>query len=397
MSRVDLLVLGGGPAGATTAALAAAAGLRVTLIERARFPRDKVCGEFVSPEGRGVLGRLGLLPTLLGAGATSLLACRVTEPRGRRIDLDLPSLPGVGREALGISRARMDSVLLELAASRGVDVRERCEALRPVVEDGAVRGMHVRRVGDTGTGEPLPATLVVGADGRRSVLARALGLRADPLRSGRRSWFGLKAHLAGGTMPPRVELHLFDGGYAGMAPVEEERINFCMLLTVEALRSCGGSADEVLSRRVRGNPAACETLAAAKRCSAWQAIGPLRFGPRRAASHGALFVGDAAGTVDPFSGEGISHALVGAEIAAAHLLRAATRGGLSPRHARDYAADWRRAFGPAVRRSRVLGGLFKRPRVARQALRWIGRVPGDLGSRLVRATRSTASPARRST
>ena len=124
-SHCDVLVVGGGPAGATLAALADSRGADVMVIERARFPRDKVCGEFLSAEGCGVVERLGLLDELLGRGCVRIGACRITGRRGGQLDADLPDLGRFGREGLGVSRALLDPLLLDLARDRGARVRQR--------------------------------------------------------------------------------------------------------------------------------------------------------------------------------------------------------------------------------------------------------------------------------
>ena len=390
-SNVDLLVVGGGPAGAALAALASRTGARVLLVERARFPRDKVCGEFVSAEGCEVLQRLGVLGELISVGAPRIDSCRISGRRGNRVDAPLPHPPGRGAPGMGISREVMDAVLLEYAGRCGVEVLQRHEAVAPVIEGSRVRGVRVRRVGHATPGEQLRASLVVAADGRRSMFVRALhpGL-GDPRRSGPGSWFGLKAHLdaAPSRLDGRVELHLFDGGYAGLAAVEGRRINLCLLTTVRSLRACGGSADRLFVERISSRRAVRESLGDARPCSRWKSVGPLRFAVRKPASRGVLFVGDAAGTIDPFSGEGMSNALRGAEIALPFVLQAIARGGLTEESGRAYALRWRRAFGPVTRRARRLGRLFERPRLAGPLLSLLGGTARGMLPRLVAATRS---------
>ena len=177
--------------------------------------------------------------------------------------------------------------------------------------------------------ESIEATVVIAADGRRSVLGRRLHPQlGDPRSSGPGSWFGLKTHLAGAgpRLEQRVELHLFDGGYVGLSPVEGSRLNLCMLTTVAALRAHGGSPERLLRQRLVDNPAVREVIGASEVCAPWTCCGPLRFGTRHPSAAGALFVGDAAGTVDPFCGEGMSNALLGAEVALPFVLEAASRG-----------------------------------------------------------------------
>jgi len=391
MKRVDVLVAGGGPAGSTLAALAAEAGARVVLVERQAFPRDKVCGEFVSVEGRGVLERLGVLESLIEAGATEMDGIRLSTLGGHRLCAPLPDVPGVGREALGISRRVLDTTLFRRAGRAGAECLERFEVVSPVIEDGLVRGMRLRPVGSSGPVEETRAAVTVAADGRRSVLLRALHPSlGDPVRSGPRSWFGMKCHFDAdpARLARRVELHLFDGGYAGLGGVEGGRINVCLMVTVRALRAHGGTPDRLLHERILQNPAIAEVLAGAERSSAWKSIGPLRFGVRLPAAAGALFVGDAAGTIDPYSGEGMAHALRGAELASGFALRAATEGGLSPASASEYAEAWMKAFAPATRRVRRLGRLLENRWVGEAAGGLLATVGGRLLPSLVAATRT---------
>jgi flavin-dependent dehydrogenase len=382
MSRVDLLVAGGGPAGATLATLAAEAGARVVVVEKHSFPRDKLCGEFVSVEGRGVLERLGVMDDLLQAGATVMDSIRLTSLRGREVRAPLPWVRGAGRSAVGISRRVLDAVLLERAGRAGAEIRERVEAISPILENDRVAGLRLRAAGGSGGSDALLASVTVAADGRRSALARALHpALCDPTRSNARSWFGLEAHFEAGPQPlgKRIELHLFEGGYAGLGSVERNRVNLCLMVTVGALRACGGSPERVLRDRVLRNPALAAILGDAPRVTDWKSIGPLRFGVRRPTSAGALFVGDAAGTIDPYSGEGIAHALRGAEIAPRFALRGAAEGGVSGRLAAEYRDVWLRAFAPATRRVRRIGWLLESW--------WIGEITGGvlaaLGGRLL--------------
>ena len=387
---VDLLVVGGGPAGATLGALAADAGLRTVVVERARYPRDKVCGEFLSAEGCRVLERLDVLDDLLAAGASWLGSCRMTHPRGPVLDLALPAMGSNGREALGVSRRLLDSVLVARAAAAGATVLQPWEATAPVIDERRVRGFHVREIGNGRTRE-IRAKLVVAADGRRSRLARAfesdLEERSAPPS---RSWFGLSAHFDPRGRHPerRIELHLFDGGYAGVGPVEDGTLNLGLIVSVATLRACDGSPDRLLAERLMTNPSLRETLGAARRCRAWKGIGPLRFGPRRATAGGALFVGDAAGTLDPFCGEGMANALCGAELALPFVRGSTSHGSLSDDMARNYEAAWREAFLPVTRRVRLLGRLLQRQRLARPVLQLLAGAGNGIAPRLMAATRT---------
>jgi len=388
-ARQDLLVIGGGPAGSTVALLAARAGLRVLVVERERFPRDKVCGEFVSAAGCAVLERVGLLDRLLASGGCWMSGVRLTDLRGRALDVPLPRL-AAGQRGLGISREVLDSTLLDAARDAGAEVRQRWEGIEPRIVHDRVSGMRLRRVGSSAT-EDVEASVVVAADGRRSLLGRCFhpGL-GDPATTGPGSWFGHKVHLSSCRTAPgeQVELHLFEGGYAGLAPVEGDRINLCLLATVGALRDCGGSPDRLWRKRVWANPALQSAVGDASPCSAWKSVGPLRFGARRPSARGVLFVGDAAGTVDPFCGEGMSHALRGAEIAWPVLQEAAAGGRLDDELAARFRSDWERAFVPLTRRVRRLGWLLGHPRLSGPALGLLRGWASPLAPHLVATTRT---------
>ncbi len=389
MTRPDLLVLGGGPAGSSLALQAARAGMAVTLLERARFPRDKVCGEFVSAEGCAVLARLGLLAQVEEPGGRWMSGMRITDRRGRPLDLPLPELRD-GREALGISRAHLDSVILRAAEQAGVEVRERWEATRALFDGGRVVGVGARPVGRPDEEIELRAGLVAACDGRRSFLARQLhpGL-CDPTRSSPGSWFGVEVHFEEPTPLPRrrIELHLFDGGYVGIGPVEGGRVNACLMATVAALRE-SGSRERLLRQRVFANPAVRDSLGHGRCHEDWNSIGPLCFGVRRPVAAGALFVGDAAGTIDPFCGEGISHALLAAELALPFAVEAIAAGALDREIADGYRAAWLRAFAPVTRRGRAIGALLGRPAIAGGVLGLLRGVGRPIAGRLVAATRT---------
>jgi flavin-dependent dehydrogenase len=288
----------------------------------------------------------------------------------------------------------MDEAILRHAAGRGADVREGVAASAPILEDGRIRGV-VSRTGDAGRGtEAYRASVVVAADGRRSMLQRALHPgRGDPLTTSARSWFGLKAHFPDrtGGLSGRIELFVFDGGYAGLGPIEGGRLNLALIATVRSLRACGGAPDRLLRERMFANPLLAERLAGLAPCSPWKTVGPLRFGARRAWSAGAIFLGDAAGTIDPFSGEGMSNALAGAELALPFVLGAVASGGLTETAGREWERAWRAAFVPVTRRVRLAGRIFEHSEPARLAMSLLSLGRGTrVLSRLVAGTRTGA-------
>lgn len=371
MTRADLVVIGGGPAGSAVAALAAGHGVKTLLIERDSFPRDKVCGEFLSAEGCAVLSRLGLLDAIVAQGAMPMDACLLADAKGRSVEAPLPDLPGLGRTGLGISRAALDATLLAHAAKAGATVRELTLATSPIVEAGRVTGLTTRATTAGGSEDTIGATLVIAADGRRSMLQRALHPSiGDPGITSARSWFGFKAHFPdrSGGLSRRIELYVFDGGYGGLGPIEGGRLDLALIARVDALRACGNAPQRLFEERMMRNPLLAERLRNEAPCEPWKAIGPLRFNVRKPASHGAIFLGDAAGTIDPFSGEGMSNALRSAEMALPFVLEALDRGGLDDRAARAWTSTWHAAFAPVSRRTRLIGRIFEHPRPASLAM-----------------------------
>ena len=172
----DVIVVGAGPAGAATSILLAEHGLAVITLDRARFPRDKICGEYLSPEAGRVLDRLGVLKTLDGAGAVPLAGMRITAPDGTRLE-GVYASTGAFRpyrgHALGVSRTVLDAILADRLRALGIDVRERVRVTDVVRAEGAVAG--VRATAEDGSTSTLRAPLVIAADGRASVVAQRLG------------------------------------------------------------------------------------------------------------------------------------------------------------------------------------------------------------------------------
>src|SRR5207302_5616319 len=180
----DVIVVGAGPAGAASAILLAERGFDVLVLDRAAFPRPKLCGEYLSPEAARVLDRLGVLKRLEGGGAVRLSGMTITAPDGTRL---AGSYPCAGRwrgyrdHALAVRRIVLDRVLADRLRETAADFLEGRRVTDVIVDGGAVVGVEVA----DGAGRPqsIRARLVIAADGRNSVVAHRLGLvRPHPLR-----------------------------------------------------------------------------------------------------------------------------------------------------------------------------------------------------------------------
>ena len=308
----DVAIAGAGLAGASLALRLAQGGARVALLDASTFPRDKVCGEFLSPESWGVLERIGLDGDVLASGYHAIHSVRISTPGGREIVADV-----VGRDGLpgiGLSRSMLDDRIVRRAREAGVDVFEASRASGAIVEDGRVVGIQARGASPF----EVRATVTVAADGRHSALVRQAG------RTRVRSWsrprlFGLKRHWAVSDpgfaeRPGTVGLHLVRGGYGGTCLIEDGSTNLCALLPEATVKQRRGDLDRVALECLGRNPILAGLLGSGGPLGEWKAVADVRVQVSRPTLPGILFVGDAQGTVDPLGGQGMTMAFLGAEL-----------------------------------------------------------------------------------
>ena len=283
----DLIVIGGGPAGTAAAITAARVGANVLLLERGRFPRHKVCGEFVSAES------LSVLAELLSGDHTSLLADSLHIPRARVfIDGQVLEAP-VDPPAVSIARIDLDAALWHAAELAGVEVRQQV-----VVQ--SISGCGPFLV-STSAGE-FESRALINASGRWSNLNSRAPEDNTP------KWLGLKAHFAEPSSELSVDLYFFENGYCGVQPVGSGRVNACTMVRADIASSL--SDVFTLHPALRQRSAAWEPLIDPVSTS------PLIFRDPQPEQDGVLQVGDAAGFIDPFVGDGISLALRSGKLAA---------------------------------------------------------------------------------
>jgi flavin-dependent dehydrogenase len=365
VSTADAVVVGAGPAGAATAILLAEAGHAVVLLDRARFPRDKVCGEYLSPEGSRILDRLGALKAIEAAGARPLRGMRITAPDGTRLVGDYPRSGrwrGYRDHALAVPRGPFDAALVERARALPLTVREGFRVTELIVEGDRVTGVEgIDQDGGLRT-ERLGARLVVGADGRASVVTRRLGL-VRPHRWLRR--LALMTYAEGVDHDPeRGEIFLAPPAYSILNPVADGRVNLSLVVPVAEAARQKADLPGYFDRAVAAFPFLRDRLRGGRRAAPVRALGPLayRVDPPRHA--GVILVGDAFGFLDPFTGEGIYAALRSAELAAETADRALRADDLSapalaPAHRRRLAE-----FAAKERVATLLQHLIARRRLA---------------------------------
>lgn len=305
--RRPVVIAGAGPAGSSLAIRLASAGLPVVLVEKETFPRDKLCGEFISPECLTHFAELDVLEPMLAAGGDRIDATFFYSMSGRSVAVPSEVFGGA---ALSLSRAAMDSILLDGARQAGADVVEGASIRGIEIDGGEIREVAIDAANVSRRVEP---RLLVDATGRARALvklaARAFGSRLDNSRPPERI-VGLKCHLRGAAVPRGAcEIYSFPGGYSGLSNVEGSAANHCMLIRAEAVRRCGEN-DALVSEIVMQNPRAAETLGPAVRAGEWLAVAVPSFGSVERAPLGKLLtVGDAAAFIDPFTGSGMLLAL----------------------------------------------------------------------------------------
>lgn len=335
----EVVVVGAGPAGAALAGLLAGQGVAVALLDRARFPREKACGECLNPGAVAMLRRLGLWPAVAPLEPSVLRGWRLTAGR-RRVDLDFPA----PHHAVALDRRRLDHALVNWAVGQGARLLEGVRAC-DLTRDHAGRITGVRTVAH-GT---ISGRIVVGADGLRSVVQRRLGLHAagpsPPKVAFTAHWSGVDG------LTDRGEIHFRGNAVCGIAPAGPGEANVVLVVPAQAARRLDPICTLQQWSRLRGAAPGGAPLA----------TGPFDQPVRAVTAPGALLVGDAAGYYDPLTGQGIYRALRSAELAAP-----AIRQALEGREEEAFRAyRWRLAASaaPGVRRQRWLDHLVRRPRL----------------------------------
>jgi geranylgeranyl reductase family protein len=337
----DVLIVGAGPAGSLAALILARAGVRVRLLDRATFPRDKLCGDTVNPGSLALLEQVGI-GALVRACSTPVTGMIVSGPNGARVVADYP--PGLAGRAL--TRRLLDQMLVDAAVAAGAVFDSGVAVVRPLVSDATrVTGVAVR----CGGGErDLPARVVIAADGRASRVASALGLSAFAARP-RRWAFGAYFQDVTG-LTDHGEMHVRADGYTGIAPLGGGIANVCVVKAeknarADLTRSAPRSPADVIADAISGDGQLRERFADAKRTSDVTVLGPLAVDTSSAGCFGLLLAGDAAGFVDPMTGDGLRFAFRGGILAAESAMRELDTGvaqyeALGAARRREFAWKW---------------------------------------------------------
>ena len=383
----DVLIVGAGPAGSIAGLVLARAGARVRIVDRSAFPRDKLCGDTVNPGTLARLRQLGVAEPIERCGLR-VDGMRVTGEQGAAIEGRYPQ----GLNGRAIVRRDLDWALLQSAMAAGCQFEPGVPVRRAAVADARVVGVIV---GGNGHERRLDAPVTIAADGRHSTIAFGHGLARHPARP--RRW-AIGAYFTGvrhvsdrrrtrvGPLSENVsvgEMHVRRNWYMGIAEVPGGLTNVCLVKPSQPADAELHNPPALLTRTMAGDPLLRDRIADARLVSGPVVLGPLAVDPTGTAIDGLLMAGDAAGFVDPMTGDGLRFAIRGAELAAASALEALGRG-WSGVHAR-LAARRRREFSGKQRFNRALRALVASPRAVGAATIGAQLAPAILRAVILRA------------
>ena len=385
--KYDVIIAGGGPAGSSAAIHLARRGARVLLAEQKKFPRPKLCGEFISPECITQFERLGVSDQMLASSPSALTETVFYSQGGARVSVPSEWF-SKGGVALGLSRAEMDERLLRRAAAAGVDVREETSVTGLNFAADRVVGVNLKTPRSE---EPVTAPITIDATGRSRVLAR-LAERNVRVRPQQRELVAFKAHFRNTSVAHGAcEIYFYRGGYGGLSSIENGLSNLCFIVNARDVRTRQSNADRVVHEVVCRNQRAAQTLGEAALESDWLAVSLEGFG-RHAPTpiDGLVTIGDAASFIDPFTGSGMLMALESGELVANTIdphLKELEKPQILPQLSEEYRVAYERQFNSRLRLCSLIRRAAFAPGIADVAIRLFG-ASDSLRRRVARATRS---------
>lgn len=379
-SPCDVAILGAGPAGSTLAALLAMRGVRVTLVERDTFPRDKLCGEFLSYDALPILDALGALSAIDARGANPITTCRIVGSR-RSVSFDLPAA------ARGISRVALDEILFRRAIELGAVPLEGSTATRIARHEN---GFAIDLTAHDGTANArLDAKTVVGAWGRWGRMDLQLGRSFTKNRTTRH--FGFKRHYRSraSRAASTIELHAFDRGYLGVSSVEGNITNICGLVHDSRLSGHRGGWDAFVDELKRESAPLCDLYEGHDPAGNFLSSEPVIFTAKSPVANGVILIGDAAGLIDPLTGNGMAMGIQSALLAAPFAVALVDNSRPRAQIEHAWSAAYADAFSSRIGWSRRVAFLLSRPQLLETAM---AALPGAPAGRLfLRRTRGDVS------
>jgi flavin-dependent dehydrogenase len=348
----DVAIAGAGPAGALAAIILATAGIRVRLFDRARFPRPKLCGDTLNPGALDVLRRhVDVAPLIQHSDPIDGML--LTGPGGVRVRATY----GRGLAGRAVTREVLDEWLVARAIAAGASLEENALVKEAAMAGGRVAGL---RLGTAASLATHPARIVIAADGRRSALAIGRGLSRQPPQPRRWAVGSYFTDVDG--LSTLGEMHVRRGHYIGVAPVPGGLTNACLVVPHTPGDAPLDAPADLLARYLRHDPELAPRFARARAVTAPSVLGPMAIDARSAGEPGLLLAGDAAGFIDPMTGDGLHFALAGAELAAAVALDVLAGRTPVDRAHLHLAAKRNAAFRAKWRFNRALRWLVASPR-----------------------------------
>jgi geranylgeranyl reductase family protein len=372
MNRYDVIVIGGGPAGSATALLLSRSGYKVALLDQATFPRDKVCGEFISPAADAILERLGVLSEIEALSPVRLNGVAISSYEMTGFAVDYPPLPGttLPMTSLSLPRFVFDRLMIERVQQAEVTVKEGHKVTDFIVEEGRVAGVRGRD--DSKTAFELRAEVVVDAGGRNGVSLRRFNLKKKSQGS---SKIAFAAHW---TVPKPLDkycaMHISHPGYTGIAPTGENQVNVVLVVDKKSIQ---GEKDlhDFYVRTVLKNPLRRDLLGEGQVEEKVRSVDSLGFSVRPPTLGGLVLVGDASGFIDPFTGEGIYLSLRSAEIASDVIDASFKRKDFSRDALAVYERRRKKEFNKKFILSKILQYLIYNPTLCNRVIQTLARNP----------------------
>ena len=377
----DVIVVGAGPAGSTTATIMAQKGYDVLLLDRQSFPRDKICGDAVPAGAIGILYQLGMEAKIKQAVAQGqlypLTQMRLVSPREYTMIAKFHK-EEIGPDSYVAPRLYFDALIQQQAIEAGAEF---CQAMVkvPVVENGRVVGVTARV---NGSNDTLRAKIVVGADGATSGIARTLRPKTAQHQDKHRA-VALRAYIEDlEEFPQEVEFYFYKGilpGYAWIFPIGKHKANIGLGMRLDYFRQRKRSLEEMLQEFLQ-MPAIKKRLlhgGQLRDVATWQ----LTFGSQKHLQHtfdGAILVGDAAGFINPLTGGGIHNSIISAKLAAQTIDEALQQGSVARRNLQIYEQRCHDALWGSMQRSFNIQRLLLRFPILVDYLVWRMRTDSQL-------------------
>ncbi len=362
----DVVIVGGGPAGSSAGIVLAEMGYSVALIEKMYTVENKICGEFFSPGSLSFLDAMGVRQKFFSnqpADINKVIVSINGKPVRRKFDTS----------AYGLSRIRFDAMLLGEAEQKGVSVMRGFEVtdMRAAYKSVEIRALN-RRTGEEHTIKPVYVIAATGAkSGSESLFVD------NSIGSGRRSSVAFKFHADTPGIRKAVELFFTPFGYVGIGAVENERVNVCGLLHADIIKKHNGSFERVLSSLSANSPLLGERLNTMSNRSAYLTCSNLNFGIRRPKYDEVFCIGDTAGSIHPYCGNGITMALKSGILCAEDIDANFKHNGNRVQAGKHFNKMWKREFRKQIAVSHIVyrfiaGGVTRS--IAERFTGWFPRV-----------------------